>query len=67
MRWRWGKDADKVCAEWINRYERHKGDSRIDCDKALRELKGKKMKDLEREDMIRHFYTNLFLEYMERF
>ena len=66
LRRRWGKDADKVCAEWINRYERHKGDSRIDCDKALRELKGKKMKDLEREDIIRHFYTNLFLEYMDR-
>lgn len=66
MQMRLLKEQDRIINEWLNFYEEHVGDMRIDTSKAISELYGKSISSMSNQEIMRHIYTIIFMEYTDK-
>lgn len=59
------KDGEKIKAEWLSNYSKYSDNCWIDCIKAASQLKDKNISDMTDFEIVRHIYTNIFLEYLD--
>lgn len=54
-----------VKGDWECNYEKFMNNSRIDCQKALKDLKKRTMSEMTDFEIVRHIFTNILLEYLD--
>ncbi len=64
MKGRFLKVEQEIVNEWLANYTKHLYKEKIDCEKAIEDLKEHPFQEMDPFDLIRHSYTNLMLEYL---
>lgn len=56
---------ERIKAEWIGNYQKFRENPRIDCEKALEDLRQREISDMSDFEIVRHIFTNILLEYLK--